>query len=245
MTPHNSAKKDQIAKIVLMPGDPLRAKYIAENFLENYELVNSVRNMLAYTGYYKGIRLTIMAHGMGNPSIGIYSYELFKFYDVDIIIRIGSCGSLLKEMKLKDIVIASSSISSSPYAYNMGVVDKKNEYDILECSKDIKQRYIDILNSKNIKYYDGLVYASDAFYGTNEVDYIANLKKQNKILCAEMESFALYTNAQLLNKKALTILSVSDSIVNKEELSADERRISFNSMILTALDLVVDLMQEK
>ncbi len=121
MTPHNSAKKEQIAKVVLMPGDPLRAKYIAENFLENYECVNEVRGMLAYTGFYNGKRITVMAHGMGIPSIGIYSYELFKFYDVDVIIRIGSCGAYLHETNLGDIIVASEVVSPSTYAQCLGV----------------------------------------------------------------------------------------------------------------------------
>ncbi len=239
MTPHITAKKGEIAKIVLMAGDPLRAKFIAENYLDkDYKLVNEVRGMLAFTGTYKGKPVTVMGHGMGIPSIGIYSYELFKFYEVDTIIRIGSCGAFLPEIKLGDIVLAQTSISDSCYASNMNV---KTDNMSLKATPELFDLVKSIADKKHIKHYDGLVLASDSFYGETNGEYIDNLKKQNKIIAVEMEAFALYTNAIKLNKKALTILSVSDSISNKVELSADERRTNFRTMMELALDTVVEL----
>ncbi len=238
MTPHNIAKKDQIAKVVLMPGDPLRAKFIAENYLENYELVNDVRGMLAYTGTYKNKKITIMGHGMGIPSIGIYSYELFNFYDVDTIIRIGSCGSFLSEINLGDIIVAENAISDSTYAYNIGL-DLNSK--VIGCDSNLHEIVIKILDEKKYKYYDGYVFSSDAFYGVRNSNEIDLMIEQNKLLGVEMEAFALYANAKKLNKKAITLLTVSDSIVNKCEMGADERRTSFKKMMEVALELAIEI----
>ena len=241
MTPHINAKKEDIAKIVLMPGDPLRAKFIAEKYLKKVKLVNEVRGMLAYTGYYNDKKVTVMGHGMGIPSIGIYSYELFNFYDVEVIIRIGSTGAYLQEMNLGDIVVASQAISDSCYANNLDLNIKKNRID---ASKIIYDLAIEALNEKQIKYYDGLVLSSDAFYGYNHGKYINKLLKDKKILSVEMEAFALYANAIKLNKKALTLLTVSDSIPNKLEMSSQERQTSFINMMETAF-LVVEKWYDK
>lgn len=241
MTPHIVAKKDEIAKVVIMPGDPLRAKFIAENFLDDFKLVNDVRGMLAFTGMYKGKQITVMGHGMGIPSIGIYSYELFKFYDVEAIIRVGSCGSYLKEMNLGDVVVVEQAISDSTYAFNLGIdVNSK----ILDCDKQLLQEIDKILNDKKIRHYKGLVFSSDAFYGERNSNGIDELIKQNKILAVEMEAFALYANALKLNKKALALLTVSDSLVNNAAMSADERRTSFKAMIESALELTLKIYEK-
>ncbi len=179
-----------------------------------------------------------MGHGMGIPSIGIYSYELFKFYEVDTIIRIGSCGAFLPEINLGDIVLVETSISDSCYASNMNV---KTQNMSLKANQGLLNLVKSIADKKQIKHYDGLVLASDSFYGETNGEYIDSLKKENKIIAVEMEAFALYANAIKLNKKALTILSVSDSISNKLELSADERRTNFRTMMELALDIVLEL----
>lgn len=238
MTPHINAKKEDIAKTVIMPGDPLRAKFIAENFLVDYKLVNEIRGMLAYTGYYNNKKITVMGHGMGNPSIGIYSYELFKFYDVENIIRIGSCGSYVKDIKLGEIIIAEKAYSSSTYAESMGLEIKNKEID---SSKKLLDLCDKTCNELNLKSRVGMVNSSDAFYGTGfkeELDYrISN----SNLLVAEMESFALYTNANLLSKQALAILSVSDSIINHEEMSPELRRTSFIDMMKLSLEMATKL----
>lgn len=239
MTPHINAKKNEIAKTVLMPGDPLRAKFIAENYLSDYKLVNEIRGMLAYTGKYKGIDVTVMGHGMGNPSVGIYSYELYKFYDVQNIIRIGSCGAYKKEIKLKEIILADQAFSKTSYAYEIGL-DVKNE--TLACSNHLLKKAQEVAQNLNLEVRTGLVVSSEAFYGSGQYVDILNEKIANEgLLAAEMEAFALYANANLLNKNALCILSVSDSIVNHEDLSADERRTSFKKMMELSLNLAVEI----
>ena len=235
MTPHNEAKKEDIAKIVLMPGDPLRAKYIAENFLENAKLVNSVRGMLAYTGTYKGKKLTVMGHGMGIPSVGIYVHELFKFYDVDCIIRIGSCGAYVENLNLKDIIVVNEGYSESTFAqiYNgcrdHSIAAKNSCNDvILETAKEM-----------NINVVQGNVHSSDVFYSsTTNIDELVNV---HKCVAVEMESFALFTIANALNKKAGCILSVSDSLVKKGELTPEERQTSLTNMIKLGLETAIKL----
>ncbi len=241
MTPHISAKKEQIAKVVLMPGDPLRAKYIAENFLENYECVNEVRGMLAYTGFYNGKRITVMAHGMGIPSIGIYSYELFKFYDVDVIIRIGSCGAYLKETNLGDIIVAAETVSPSTYAESLGVqVNNKR----LSATPELVDLVKNTAAEQNIKITTGLVLSGDVFYSESKEyeAWIDGMVKNDGLLAAEMEAFGLYANAIINKKKALTILTVSDSIVEHDkQLSADERVTTFKNMMRLALESAIKL----
>ncbi len=229
-TPHNEALKQDIAKTVIMPGDPLRAKYIAEKYLEDYKLVNQVRGMYAYTGYYKKKRLTIMAHGMGNPSIGIYSYELFKDYDVDQIIRIGSAGATTKKIPLRSVLLVEKSYSKSNYAKIQNNDDKK----VLSSDKDLNEIISNVANKLNIQLLKSVVYCTDVFYG--EVDKPDVLFNEYGCVAVEMESFALFHNANFFNKKAACILTVSDNMVTKEELSSDERQNSFDEMIKLALE---------
>lgn len=229
-TPHNEALEDDIAKTVIMPGDPMRAKYIAENYLDNYKLVNKVRGMYAYTGYYKNKRITVMAHGMGNPSIGIYSYELFKFYDVDNIIRIGSAGALTDKIKLKSILLAEKVYSKSNYAK----IQNGSDDIILSSNEILNDQIISTARENNINVLKSVVYCSDAFYNETEKPNI--LFDEYGCLAVEMESFALFHNARVLNKRATCILTISDNLVTKEKLSSMERQNGFDEMIKLALN---------
>ena len=232
MTPHIEAKKEEIAKTIIMPGDPLRAKYIAENFLTDYKLVNQVRGMYAYTGIYNGKKVTIMASGMGMPSIGIYSYELFKFYDVDNIIRVGSCGAYTKDIKLYDIILVNESYTDSSFAK----VQNGSVYDTLNSNEELNLKIIEQAKNNNIDLKIGKIHSSDVFYGN--VDF-KKLYNEKKCLAAEMESFALFHNAKILNKKATCLLTVSDNLATNEKISSEERQKSFNEMIKLALDSVL------
>jgi purine-nucleoside phosphorylase len=233
MTPHNEAKKGDIAKTVIMPGDPLRAKYIAENFLENYKLVNSVRNVYAYTGTYKGKNVTVMASGMGMPSIGIYSYELYNFYDVENIIRVGSAGSYSKDIKLYDVILVNESYSKSSFAKVQGY-----DNDIISASEYLNNKIKEVANKTNKKIIEGRIHSSDVFYISQDInDFYIN----KKCLCTEMESFALFYNALKLGKKAACLLTISDNLETKEETSSKERQTSFNEMIELALDTAIEL----
>ena len=231
-TPHNRGNIGDFAKTVLMPGDPLRAKFIAETFLENPRLVNTVRNMLAYTGTYKGKEVTVMGSGMGMPSIGIYSYELFKFYGVEQIIRIGSCGAFQENMNLFDIIICQGSSTDSNFAaqYQLpGIYSPLASYDLLEKA---------VVSAKNhhANYHVGNILSSDIFYRADGDSW--KKWKDMGVLGVEMESYALYCNASYLHKKALTILTVSDSFISKKETTAEEREKSFTQMMEIALDLI-------
>ena len=233
MTPHNEAKKEDIAKTVIMPGDPLRAKYIAEHFLDNYRLVNSVRNVLAYTGTYKGKEVTVMASGMGMPSIGIYSYELYKFYDVDNIIRVGSAGSYSKDIRLYDVVLVNESYSKSSFAKVQGY-----DSDLIKSSEYINNKMRETAIKTNKKIIEGRIHSSDVFYIDADIkDFYYN----KKCLCTEMESFALFYNALKLNKRAACLLTISDNLETKEETTSEERQTSFNEMIELALDTTINL----
>lgn len=233
MTPHNEAKLGEIAETVLMPGDPLRAKYIADNYLTDATLVNSVRNMYAYTGLYKGKKVTVMASGMGMPSIGIYSYELYKFYNVENIIRIGSAGAYTKDINLYDVVLVNDCYSESSFAKVQGFNDnivKSSEYlnnKIKETSK--------VLNKKII---EGRAHSTDVFY--NDMD-IKDLYNNKKCLCAEMESFALFYNALKFKKNATCILTISDNLITKEETTSLDRQNAFNEMMEIALETAISL----
>lgn len=227
-TPHNRAQKGEIAKTVLMPGDPLRAKFIAENYLENAVCFNDVRGIQGYTGTYRGKRVSVMASGMGMPSIGIYSYELYRFYDVDAIIRVGSAGALQKELQLYDIVLAQGACTDSNYAkqYSLpGTFAPIADFSLL-------QRASAAAKEKKIRYRVGNVLSSDLFYSDagNTLDWA-----KMGVLCVEMESAALYMNAARLGKKALSILTISDSLVSGEETTSEERERSFSDMIELAL----------
>lgn len=233
MTPHIEAKEGEIAKTVLMPGDPLRAKYVAENYLENCKLVNQVRGMLAYTGTYKGKEITVMASGMGMPSIGIYSYELYKFYDVDNIIRIGTAGAYSDSINLFDIVIASDAYSESSFAKVQGY-----DSNILESSYNLNEKIVETANRLNKKYLLGRVHSTDVFYGNADINDLYNNKK---CLAVEMESYALFYNALKLNKKAACILTISDNLITKKETTSIERQTALDEMIVLALEATLSL----
>lgn len=230
-TPHISAKLGDFADTVLMPGDPLRAKFIAETFLENPVLVNNVRGVNGYTGTYKGKRVSVMASGMGQPSIGIYSYELFNFYDVKTIIRIGSCGSYGKDVHVRDLILAQAACTNGNYAsqYNLpGTFAPIADFDLL-------RRAADICEKKGLRYNVGNILSSDIFYSEDEK--AGNWSKMG-VLGVEMESAALYCNAARAGKKALCICTVSDSFVYPEEnTTAEERQTSFTAMMEVALEL--------
>lgn len=229
-TPHNRGKKGDFAKTVLMPGDPLRAKYIAEQFLERAVLVNDVRGINGYTGYYRGKRVSVMASGMGMPSIGIYSHELFTEYDVETILRVGTAGGLTRNVAVRDVVFAMGACTDSNYQYTFrlnGTFAPIADYETLA-------RGVDCAKAKGLSYRVGNVISSDLFYGdaTSSLDWA-----KMGVLAVEMESAALYMNAARLGKKALTILTVSDNVVTEEELTALERERSLNDMIELALEV--------
>ena len=232
-TPHIKAEKGDFAKTVIMPGDPLRAQYIAENFITDAVLVNNVRGIQGYTGTYKGQRISVMASGMGMPSMGIYSYELFNFFDVENIIRVGSAGSMRADVKLREIVLAMSTSTNSGFMnqYNLpGVYAPTASYELLS-------KAIAAVREKGIPYHVGNVLTSDTFY---DDDPDANAKwRKLGVMCVEMESAALYMNAARAGKHALSILTVSDSLITGEETTSDERQTGFNNMIAVALDVAV------
>lgn len=229
-TPHNAANKGDIAKIVLMPGDPLRAKFVAETYLDDIVEFNHVRGMLGYTGYYKGHRVSVMGSGMGMPSIGIYSYELFNEYDVEAIIRIGSTGSMVHEVHVYDIILAEFAYSMSTYGKTQNGDDSDVKYPDPELNKKIKEA------AAKLGY--PIVYApinsSDVFYCDDFKEKEIALEKG--CVAAEMESFALFHNAKRLGKKAACLLTVSDSIVTHEATTAEERQTSFTKMMEIALE---------
>ena len=242
-TPHNNAKIGEIAKTVLMPGDPLRAKYIAQKYLEDAKLYNDVRGMLGYTGKYKGITISVQGSGMGVPSMGIYSKELFEGYDVDNIIRIGSAGSLdndnasdiSKSVNLGDIVVASDVITDSNYInanhYNVEPVASEKLLNILkERSK----------GKDNIKI--GTVYTSDTFYMEN---YLLEEMSKKDVMGVEMETLALYTNAKVANKNALAMFTVTDKLLRGISVGANERQNGLNEMIELALNVAVQIEKER
>lgn len=233
MTPHMDANKGDIAKTVLMPGDPLRAKYIADNFLKNCKLVNQVRGILAYTGEYKGKKVTVMASGMGMPSIGIYSYELYKFYDVENIIRIGTAGAYSDSIDLFDIVISEDAYSQSSFASLQGY-DK----DTIPANSELNDVIIETAKRLNKKYRVGRIHSTDIFYG--DVD-INDLYYNKKCLAVEMESFALFYNALKFNKKAACILTISDNLITKKETTSYERQTALNDMIVLALETTLNI----
>ncbi len=230
MTAHNKAKKGEIAKIVLMPGDPLRAKWMAETFLSSYKMVNDVRGMYAFTGKYNDKEVTIMGHGMGIASIGIYSYELFNAYDVDVIIRVGSAGSYTEDINVGDLILAKDSYSESTYAELIGV-EAKNK--LINASQDINEIILETAKENNLNISYSTVHSSDVFYGG--VKPFKEIEKETNSKVVEMESFGLFANAIKLNKKAATLLTCSDSLVTHEAMSAEDRQTKFKNMVLLAL----------
>ena len=230
-TPHISSKPGDFAKTVLMPGDPLRAKYIAENFLEDAVLVNNVRGVQGYTGFYKGKRVSVMASGMGQPAIGIYSYELYNFYDVETIIRVGSCGSFSPDLHARDIIVAMGACTNGNYAsqYNLpGTFCPIADFDLV-------RRAADECEKAGVNYRVGNIFSSDMFYD----DASSGMQwAKMGVLGVEMESAALYCNAARAGKKALCICTVSDSFIYPEEnTTAEERQNSFTKMMEIALEL--------
>ena len=231
-TMHIAAKAEDIAKTVLMPGDPLRSEFIAKNYLENARLVNDIRGVHGYTGTYRGKPVTVMASGMGQPSIGIYSYELFRFYDVDAIIRVGSCGSFHPDLHVRDIVIAMGACTNGNFAAQFqmpGTFAPIADYDLV-------RRAADLCEQKGVNYKVGNVFSSDMFYNAAGTDM--EWAKMG-VLGVEMESAALYCNAAWTGKKALCICTVSDNFLHPEEnATAEERQNSFTDMMEIALGLV-------
>ena len=238
-TPHNEANKGDIAKTVVMPGDPLRAKYIAENFMENYKLVNKVRGMYAYTGTYKGKELTVMAHGMGMPSVGIYTYELFKFYDVENIIRIGSCGGYKPELKLFDIILSENVFSESNYALTLN----NDDCHIVSSNAEINSIIEKTAKESSLNIVSGNTVCTDCFdvYMTDVNKFLDRIPDNFNPVAAEMEAFALFYNAKLLNKKASCLMSVVDSKFIKDIATPEERQTGLNNMIKLALDSAINI----
>ena len=237
MTPHNEAKYGEIAKNVLMPGDPLRAKYIADNFLEDCKLINKLRNMYGYTGKYKGMKITVFASGMGMPSMGIYAYELYKFYDVENIIRIGTCGALSPELELLDTILVNDSYTKGNFAMALKHVDEH----LVESDSQLNELIVNSAKENNIKLIKGNVNCNEIFdyYDDKFEEFLKSLPKELKIIATEMESFALFYTAKFLGRKASCLLSVVDSRFKDEEVSADDRQNSLNDMIKVALDAII------
>lgn len=236
-TPHINAPAGAFAKTVLLPGDPKRSKYVAEKFLENAELVNDVRGVQGYTGFYKGVKVSVMASGMGMPSMGIYSYELFNAYDVENIIRVGSIGSINENVNLKDIVVATSASTNSNYWKNFhldGIISGAASYKLVRKVDEIVGKMG--LSSK-VKF--GQILSSDTFY-TDEPGNDLNWAKMG-VMGVEMEGYSLYLNAARAGKNALVLATVSDHLIKKQYLSADERQFSFDEMIMVALETAVKL----
>ena len=227
-----NAKKSDIAKVVIMSGDPVRVKNMAEKFLDNARCVNDTRGMLAYTGTHNGKKITFMAHGIGCPSMGIYSYELFAFYGVETIIRVGTIGALKKEIGLKNIIIADRSYTKT----NFDDFYIKNGASFVEGSSKLSEKAVEICEKYNVKYYYGNIYCSDNFY--TDFDQI-ELAKEKDLLGVEMESASLYLNAKKFKKDALTMCVVSDSLVTKKALSASERANSFDDIVKVALSIAL------
>lgn len=234
-TPHNSANPGDIAKTVLMPGDPLRAKYVAENFLDDVKLVSGVRNIYAYTGTYKGKPLSVMASGMGQPSIGIYSYELYKFYDVENIIRIGSAGAYTTDMDLYDVMLGDSAFSHSTFAKVMSGCEDQVMYP----SKVINAAVRKASETTGIAVKTGRIHSSDVFY--TEAGGTAYLEEvmQQGCACVEMESFALFHVANVLGKNAACILTISDILPTGMKASSEERQNAFTNMMKVALEAAI------
>ncbi len=235
-TPHIEAKKDQIAKTVLMPGDPLRSKFIAENFLTDPVLVNNVRGVNGYTGTWKGVPVTVMASGMGMPAIGIYSWELFNFYDVDNIIRVGSAGAMQDGLQLMDIVAGQAACTNSNYINQFGV----NGTFAPIADFTLLSKAIEAAKENGKELVVGNILSADNFYGV-EGDNSLDQWKRMGILATEMEAASLYANAAYAGKRALCICTISDHIYRGEKLSSEARQTSFTKMMEIALDTAVKM----
>ena len=239
MALHNDAKEGEIAKVVLMPGDPLRAKYIAENFLEDYKLVSSVRNIYAYTGKYKGKEITVMASGMGMPSMGIYSYELYKFYGVETIIRIGSCGAYKPDLDLLDVVLVERSYTEGNFAKAM----TGEECHVVNASQEINNIIADTAKENDLKCIRANIACTEYFdpYLDNPQAVIQRIPEEENVLGSEMEAFALFFTAKQLNKKAACLVTVADSNYKQASITVEQRQEALNDMIKLALESGIKL----
>ncbi len=237
-TPHNAAQKGDIAKTVLMPGDPLRAKFIAETYLTNPVQFNNVRGMLGFTGTYKGRPVSVMGSGMGMPSIGIYSYELFTMYDVENIVRVGSCGGFGQDMKLFDVLLVLDCYSESTYAKVQGGF----EGDVIAASPALAASLRQSAAALGVALTEGRVHSSDVFYhqppAPGQPPSWQTLRDERQCLAVEMESFALFHNANVTGKNAACLLTVSDLLYSHQETTADQREKSFTQMMEVALGIV-------
>lgn len=231
-TPHINAKANDFAPTVLMPGDPLRAKYIAEHYFDNPVLVNNVRGVQGYTGTYKGKRVSVMASGMGIPSIGIYSYELFNFYDVKNIIRIGSAGAINTDLKVRNLVFGQGACTNSNFAHQFGMPGTIAPI----CSFELLKKAVAKAEELNYTYKVGNILSSDTFYSDTPETASAVWGKMG-VLAVEMEAAALYLNAARAGKNALCICTISDHLITGQVLSAEERQNSFNEMMILALEI--------
>ncbi len=232
-TPHNRANMGDIAKTVILPGDPLRAKFIAETFLEDVVQFNDVRNMFGYTGTYKGKKVSVMGSGMGIPSIGIYSYELFQFYGVENIIRVGSAGAYSTDLDVYDTVLVSGAYSESSFAKTFANDDAKIQYP----NEELLTKLRESAEKTGVKVHEGHICSSDPFYYENGMGEKAlQTAKDNNLLCVEMESFGLFTVAKHLNKKAACLLTISDHLITHKETTTEERRTRLVDMIKVALE---------
>ena len=232
-TPHIAAPKDAFGKTVLMPGDPLRSKFIAENYLENASLVNNIRGVQGYTGLYKGVKVSVMASGMGMPAIGIYSYELFHYFDVDNIIRIGSAGALNTNVHVRDLVFGMGACTNSAFASQYHF---SGNYAPI-ASYSLMQEAVEQAKAKGFRFHVGNVLSSDVFY--NDDPHANDAWMKMGVLCVEMEAASLYMNAARAGKNALAILTISDHIITGEETTAEERQNTFTQMMEVALDTAV------
>ncbi len=235
-TPHINAEADAFGKTVLMPGDPLRSKFIAENYLENAQLVNNVRGIQGYTGTYKGTKVSVMASGMGMPTIGIYSHELYHFFGVENIIRIGSTGAMQENIKVRDIIFGMGACTNSNFASQFELA---GDFAPI-ASYPLMREAIAQADKLNASYHVGNILSSDSFYTDNGETSNANWRKMG-VLCVEMEAAALYMNAARAGKNALAILTVSDHLITGEETTAEERQTSFTQMMEIALNTAVAL----
>ena len=236
MTSHNEANKGDIAKTVIMSGDPLRIKAIAEKYLENPRLVNTIRNMYAYTGTYKGKEVTVMAHGMGIPSMGIYAYELFKEYDVERIIRLGSCGSFTDEYNVLDIVLVENTYTESNFAYSLN----EERVNYVPSDTELNAKIEEVARVNNINLHKCNAVCSDIFerYANDLNRFLNRLPKEINIKVSEMESFALFYLAKKFNRKASCILTVVDSYTKEVNLTPEERQNSLDKMTILALESI-------